>query len=203
MLKIIIIISINKFIDFQLHLQYNIVKITKGEKELGKKAIIIGFAGEKLTNKVKQKIEALIESAITKHNVTEFYFGNDFEEFEELEIDEKPILRELVSNSHTVTDFIIETIKNYETSEKICVTLIVARPSDKNYNANLYDEIIQGYYIYHEELDSDSSLDAFDLRDTFLIENIDMVFWYSNPILVKTSSLFKCAENHNKQIVFE
>lgn len=54
--------------------------------------------------------------------------------------------------------------------------VVVARPVDKNFNINLYDEIIQRYLLYHDELDCDESFEAYDRRDMFLAHNIDIVF---------------------------
>lgn len=62
---------------------------------MGIKAVIIGFKGEQLTEKLKQKINKLVSSAVNDYMVSDFYFANESEYLEDAEFYEKnSILKE-------------------------------------------------------------------------------------------------------------
>jgi hypothetical protein len=169
---------------------------------MSKKAMITGFAGEKPYEKLKSKITNAVKTAIEDYGVTDFYFVNNLDETEP---EDNPILKETLSNGVEAAEFIAKTIKDYKTknkNESINSAILVARLTDENYDTALYDEIIQGYSIYANELDFEQSSDAFQLRDNFIASNIDILFWYSNKILENTSHIFMSAKANNKIIVY-
>ena len=166
------------------------------------KAMIVGYMGEVLTEQLKKRLETFVQSAIKDFGITDFYFGNEEEYEDEIENEEKPYFKKMLENSHEVLTFILETIKLNKQNNDVNCAMVVARPNDKNFNEDLFDEIIQGYSIYFKDIDFDNSVEAYDFRDTFLVQNMDYIFWYSNSILAKTSSIIKCAENYSKRIVY-
>lgn len=162
---------------------------------MSKKAMIIGFMGQ---NADEQKIDRAIKTAVEEYGITEFFFGN---EQDETEIDENETIKKFMSDSVKANKTIAEKIKLYKEKHKdknIKSVMVKALPNDKNFSPELYDEIIEGYSIYYGEIEENSS-DAYQLRDEFLVQNVDFIFWYSNDILINQSPL--CKGNLEKIVV--
>lgn len=110
------------------------------------------------------------------------------------------LLKERLSNQNAIIEFTAQIINGYKSNnqnESIYSIMIVARPTDNNYNSNLFDRIIKAFHIY-SDADEAETIDAYDMRDKFMAENIDIIFWYSDSILTSTSRLYQIAKENKK-----
>lgn len=168
---------------------------------MGKMAIIIGCVGQPLDEQLEKTIDKTVRIAVSEYGVTDFYFGNQYEYADDAEDNE--ILREILHNSREVDEYIAKAVRKYRESndlEGIKSVMLVAGWADKNFDKGLYDEVIQGYPLYAAALNYEPSADAYQLRDEYLRNNVDLIFWYSNKILIKELVEFDLIYDEKKMI---
>lgn len=170
------------------------------------KGIILGALGQKLDEKLKEKLNSAIMSAIEQDKVTAFYFLNEDESiiynYERGETEEKDsIIEAALSDRQKICEYILDTINEYRqnhTECKIKTVMFAARPIDKNYNQSAFDEVLQGYYIYHNDMSSDEDLAAFNLRDEYISRNLDLFYWISDTILTSQCEILRLLDDKTK-----
>lgn len=163
---------------------------------MGNKGMFVGALGQKLDDNLKAKLDNAVKTAIDTYEIRDFYFCN-----EQVDGEEDELISTAIAEYKKIGEYIAHKIQDYKKEiddTEIKTALIAARPDDTNFTAKLYDEIIQGYYIYGQELESPNANDAFILRDNFAAANIDIVFWYSNRILADTSCFLKSVKDKNR-----
>lgn len=150
---------------------------------MGNTGMIVTRLGQELDDITKRKIEKAVITAIEDHAVTDFYFSNVDDDI----IEENEYAELYIKSRNSIDRFAIEKIREYAKAhpeKSLHTTILVARLVDDNYDKTLYDEVIQGYSLYYNEVESIDSFEAFALRDNFLTTHIDKTFWCSNKILV-------------------
>lgn len=164
------------------------------------KGIFVGATGQKLNETLKEKLNRAVGMAVEEYGIVDFYFTSE-QDYQ----DESLLISEAMTEKRNIDAYLAQKISEYRksrTDKNIRTAMLAARPADKNFDEKLYDEILQGYFIYGEELDEENSFDSYALRDAFIAENVDVVLWYSNRILENTSPIVRRAKEKGKTVVY-
>ncbi len=147
------------------------------------KGVILTHLGQELDDNCKRKISMAVKAAVEKYDVTDFYFTNEDDGDDEAD----DYIKNLFKIQNDIKEYIVKTVKAYTKEHPETVlrtTMFAARVMDNNFDKSVYDDVIQGYSIYYNELEDAASVDAFSLRDSYLSTQVDYVFWCSNKLLL-------------------